>query len=71
MINLDFYDIDLEWHGEPPPERVAVERVVRSELRQYLPVDPADLPVFFIQHEMCIVLVCCQSAKAFLCTWFA
>jgi len=44
MNTIEFDDIELEWHGNLPHDLIAIERLLRAEIRRcILPIKPAEM----------------------------
>jgi hypothetical protein len=71
MFSIEYDEIELEWHGQPPPVMQSeMERMIRQELRAHIvPLTPDDL-CFFIQFIGLIVMVFgVKDSTAYHCMW--
>lgn len=72
MFEIEYDDIEVQWHGEPPADPKQIERSIRSHLRHnVLPTKAYDLHGYFIVVAASLIFVFgVAGSDVFYCTYF-
>jgi hypothetical protein len=70
MFSIEYDDIELEWHSDPPAIQSQVERVIRHELREHVvPLTPEGLMIFIQYAGLIFMVYGMEASTAYHCMW--